>query len=150
MADHPEEFEGYGRFSKYLNSALRRSFSEARANLGMTDEDAEAIRQAWAKINAPKFTEGIIKAIMSPPETLEFTDAMRLGSSGQFGIGNHPSRIGQVWTDPKSIFGQQQAMNAAMQNQTAIQGAQFHSIMESESKEQPKGFFASIAEKVGF
>jgi hypothetical protein len=154
MADHPEEFHGYGRFSAYLGLALVPEHTAERAHSGMTDEDAEAIRQAWTKVNAPKFTEEIIKIIMSPPKE-EFTEAMRLDSSGQLGIGNHQSRFGTGWVDPKSLYGHP-AINPAQnaispyQNQLALQGLQLSNITVSKPEEQPKGFFARIVDKAGF
>ena len=140
MADHPEEFHGYGRFSAYLGLALVPEHTAGRAHSGMTEEDAEAIRQAWTKVNAPKFTEEIIKAIMSPPK-----EEPALLNKGRISTG--------VWTDPRAIYGQQGAIHTypnQLQNQLALQGLQFRNNTVPKPEEQPKGLFARIVDKAGF
>ena len=150
MADHPEEFEHYGRFSQYINMALIPNSME-RAHSGMTDEDAEAIRQAWTKVNVPKFTEEIIKIIMSPPKEEQSAQWASVGGIYHGG-----------WTDQKSLHGHlainpaQNAISPAQnaispyQNQLALQGLQFRNKTVSKPEEQPKGLFARIVDKAGF
>ena len=136
MADHPEEFEHYGRFSQYINMALIPNHMEM-AYAGMTDEDAKAIRQAWTKVNAPKFTEGIIKAIMSPPkEEPTLLNKAKISAGG--------------WTDPRAFYAQQNRIMNPAQNQLALQGLQLGNITVPKPEEQSKGLIGSIVGKLGF